>query len=71
MVNNSTKINKMNSLEVIVHCVDIGGIVDHRCLEVIVRCVDIGGIVDHRCLEVIVHAMVNKSTNINTMNNHL
>ena len=34
----------------IVHFVDIGGIVDHHCLEVIVRFVDIGdigGIVDH------------------------
>jgi hypothetical protein len=61
---------------VIVHFVDIGGIVDHRCLEVIVRFVDIGGIVDHHCLEVIVNnhlqtAMVNISTNINKTNNHL
>jgi hypothetical protein len=40
---------------VIVHFVDIGGIVDHHCLEVIVHFVDIGGIVDHHCLEVIVH----------------
>jgi hypothetical protein len=38
---------------VIVHFVDIGGIVDHPCLEVIVHFVDIGGIVDHHCLEVI------------------
>jgi hypothetical protein len=37
---------------VIVHVVDIGGIVDHHCLDVIVHVVDIGGIVDHHCLEV-------------------
>jgi hypothetical protein len=37
---------------VIVHFVDIGGIVDHHCLEVIVHFVDISGIVDHHCLEV-------------------
>jgi hypothetical protein len=42
-------------LEVIVHFVDIDGIVDHHCLnflflEVIVRFVDIGGIVDHHCI---------------------
>ena len=34
----------------IVHVVDIGGIVDHHCLEVIFRFVAIGGIVDHHCL---------------------
>jgi hypothetical protein len=66
---------------VIVHVVDIGGIVDHHCLEAIVHVVDIGGIVDHHCLEAIVHffdiggivdhVMVNNSTNINNMNNRL
>jgi hypothetical protein len=30
---------------VIVHVVDIDGIVDHHCLEAIVHVVDIGGIV--------------------------
>jgi hypothetical protein len=32
---------------VIVHVVDIGGIVDDHCLEAIVHVFDIGGIVDH------------------------
>jgi hypothetical protein len=32
---------------VIVHVVDIGGIVDDHCLEAIVHVVDIGGIVNH------------------------
>jgi hypothetical protein len=54
-------------LEAIVHVVDIGGIVGHHCLEAIIH------VVDHHCLEVIVHVvdMVNNSTNINNMNNHL
>jgi hypothetical protein len=43
---------------VIVHVVDIGGIVDHHCLEAIVHVVDIGGIVDHHCLEAIVHVFI-------------
>jgi hypothetical protein len=34
---------------VIVHFVDIGGIVDHHCLEMIVRFVDIDGIAEHHC----------------------
>jgi hypothetical protein len=58
-------------LEVIVHVVDIGGIVNHHWLEAIVHVVDIDGIVDHHCLEAIVHVVVNNSTNINNMNNHL
>jgi hypothetical protein len=33
---------------VIVHVVDIGGIVDHHCIEAIVH------VVDHHCLEAIV-----------------
>jgi hypothetical protein len=33
---------------VIVHFVDIGGIIDHHCLEAIVHFVDTGGIVDHQ-----------------------
>jgi hypothetical protein len=82
MVNNST--NTMQGLtnlgpphhclEVIVHFVDISGIVDHHCLEVIVHFVDISGIVDHHCLEVIV-LFVDISGivdhNINKMNYHL
>jgi L-fucose mutarotase/ribose pyranase (RbsD/FucU family) len=52
---------------VIVHVVDIGGIVNHHWLEAIVHVVDIDGIVDHHCLEAIVHV----STNINNMNNRL
>jgi hypothetical protein len=35
---------------VIVHLVNIGGIVHHQCLEVIFRFVDIGGIVGYHCL---------------------
>jgi hypothetical protein len=65
-------------LEVIVHFVDdVGGLVVHNCLELIVRSVDVGGLVDHHCLEVIVGnnhiltVMINKSTNINEVNNHL
>jgi hypothetical protein len=34
---------------VIVHFVDIGGIVEHHCLEMIVRFVDIDGIAEHHC----------------------
>jgi hypothetical protein len=34
---------------VIVHFVNIGGIVDHHCLEMIVRFVDIDGIAEHHC----------------------
>jgi hypothetical protein len=60
---------------VIVHVVDIGGIVDHHCLEaivhvvdhhcleVIVHVVDIGGIVNHHWLEAIVHVVINKTNN--------
>jgi hypothetical protein len=61
----------MNNRLAIVHVVDIGGIVDHRCLEAIVHVVDIGEIVDHHCLEAIVHVVVDNSTNINNMNNRL
>jgi hypothetical protein len=43
---------------VIVHVVDIGGIVDHHCLEAIVHFVDIGGIVDHHCFEAIFQILV-------------
>jgi L-fucose mutarotase/ribose pyranase (RbsD/FucU family) len=50
---------------VIVHVVNIGGIVNNHCLEAIVHVVDIDGIVDHYAV------MVNNSTNINNMNNHL
>jgi hypothetical protein len=46
-------------LEVIVHVVNIGGIVNHHCLEAIVHVVVIGGMV------------VNNSTNIKNMNNRL
>jgi imidazoleglycerol phosphate dehydratase HisB len=59
---------------VVVHFVEISGIVDHHCLEANVHVVDIGGIVDHHSLEAIVHVvatMVNNSTNINNMNNRL
>jgi hypothetical protein len=49
-------------LEVAVHFVDIGGIVDHHCLEVAVPFVDIDGIVT---------MMIDNSTNINKVNNCL
>jgi hypothetical protein len=59
MVNNShqyqqSEQSSLNRFKVIVHFVDICGIVDHHCLEMIVRFVNISGIVDHQCLEGIV-----------------
>jgi hypothetical protein len=63
---------------VVVCFVDIGGIVDYHSLEVVVCFVDIGGIVDHLCSVVgnktnnhLSTVMVNNTTNINKINNHL
>jgi hypothetical protein len=49
---------------VIVHVVDIGGIVNHHWLEAIVH------VVDHHCLEVIVH-VVDIGGIVNHHNNRL